>query len=126
MKKPLKITCIILGSVIALLIVALLLLSPIAKSYIHKHDKELIGREVNIKTLRVNLLAGKVKIKDLVLFEDDAVTPFLRIDHFETKIKLWDLLHRQVTIKRILFSGLKLNIQQDRSWFNFNSLLDFF
>lgn len=126
MKKSFKITAIVLGSLLGLVIIALLLVSPIAKSYIHKHDQELIGRELNIKTLRINLLAGKLKIKDLVLYEDDAVTPFLKIDQFETKIKLWDLLHRQVTVKKILLAGLKLNIQQDRSWFNFNSLIDFF
>ena len=126
MKKSLKITGIVLGSVLGLVIIALLLVSPIAKSYIQKHDKELVGREVTIQSLRLNLLAGKLKLKDLVIYEEDGVSPFIRIDRFETKVKLWDLLHRQVTVKRLLFSGLKLNIQQDRSWFNFNSLIDFF
>lgn len=126
MKKPLKITLIVLGSLLGLLLVALLLVSPIAKSYIQKHDKELIGRELTIDKLRVNLLAGKVKIKDLVLYEDDGTTPFFSMNRFETKVKLWDLLRKQVTVKRILLSGMKLSIQQDRSWFNFNSLIDFF
>lgn len=126
MKKPLKITVIVLGSLLALIFVALLLVSPIAKSYIQKHDKELIGRELTIDQLRVNLLAGKVKIKDLVLYEDDGTTPFFSMDHFETKVKLWALLSKQVNVKRILLSGMKLNIQQDRSWFNFNSLIEFF
>lgn len=126
MKKPLKITVIVLGSLLGLIIVALLLVSPIAKSYIQKHDKELIGREITIDKLRVNVLAGKVKIKNLVLYEDDGVTPFFSMDHFETKVKLWALLRKQVTVKRILLSGMNVNIQQDRSWFNFNSLIDFF
>lgn len=126
MKKPLKITLIVVGSLIGLILVALLLVSPIAKSYIQKHDKELIGRELTIDKLRVNVLAGKVKIHDLVLYEDDGATPFFSMSRFETKVKLWDLLRKQVTVKHILLSGMKLSIQQDRSWFNFNSLIDFF
>ena len=44
MKKAVKIPLIVLGSIIGLLLVVLLLASPIAKSYIEKHDSELIGR----------------------------------------------------------------------------------
>ena len=43
MKKGLKISLIVLGSILALLLAAVLLVSPIAKWYIEKHDKELIG-----------------------------------------------------------------------------------
>lgn len=126
MKKTFKIIGIVLGSLLALIVVALLLVSPIAKAYIQKHDKELIGRELTIDKLRINTLGGKVTIKDLVLYEDDDITPFIRLDEFKTKVKLLDLLHHQLTVKQILFSGLKLQIEQDRTWFNFNSLIDHF
>ncbi|MBR4392170.1 MAG: DUF748 domain-containing protein [Bacteroidales bacterium] len=126
MKKALKITGIIFGVLVVLIVIALLLVSPIAKSYIQKHDKELIGREITMEKLRVNVLAGKVKILDLVVYEDDGVTPFFSMDHFETKIKLFDLRHKQLTVKKVLLSGMKVNIQQDRTWFNFNSLIDHF
>ena len=45
MKKWLKITLIVVGSILLLLLLALLLVSPIAKSYVNKHGKDLIGRE---------------------------------------------------------------------------------
>ena len=67
MKKALKITGIILAVILGLVIAALLLVSPIAKSYIQKHDKELIGRDLTIEKLWINALGGSVKIKDLVL-----------------------------------------------------------
>ena len=126
MKKPLKITLIVLSNILGLLLIALLLVSPIAKSYIEKHDKELIGRELTIDKLRVNLLGGKVVIKELTLFEDDGITPFVQFNHFETKIRLRDLLSHRLYVKKVLFSGLKVNVEQDRTWFNFNSLIEHF
>ena len=126
MKKGLKIALIVAGSLIALLLAVNLLAGPIAKSYVEKHDQELIGREVSIEKLHVNLFLGKVKINDLVLYEDDGETPFLRLDHFEINVKLRDLLSRRLFVRNVLFSGLKVNVEQDRSWFNFSSLIEHF
>lgn len=126
MKKPLKITAIVVGSLLGLVLLALLLVSPIAKSYVQKHSKELVGREVTIKRLWVNVLGGKVKVRDLTIYEDDDTTPFFQIERFQTKVKLWDLLQHRVTVKRVLLSGMRLNIEQNRTWFNFNSMIEHF
>lgn len=126
MKKPVKISLIVLGSIIGIVLLALLLVSPIAKSYIQKHDKELIGRELTIGKLWVNALTGKVKINDLTLYEDDGATPFVSFDRFETSIKVRDLLHNRLWVRHALLSGLKVNIEQDRTWFNFNSMVEHF
>ena len=126
MKKAVKIPLIVLGSILGLLLAALLLVSPIAKSYIQKHDKELIGRELTVKKLWVNALTGTVKIGELTLYEDDGTTPFVSFDRFETRIRLRDLLHNRLWVKHALLSGLRVNIEQDRTWFNFNSMVEHF
>lgn len=125
-KKTLKIIGIVLGVLILLIALALLLVSPIAKAYVEKHDKELVGREITIDKLRVNVLAGKVKIQGLTLYEDDGQRTFVQLGDFETSLKLRDLLHRQVTVEKLWLLGLKVNIEQNRTWFNFNSLIDHF
>ncbi len=125
-KKILKIIGIVLGVLILLIALALLLVSPIAKAYVEKHDKELVGREITIDKLRVNVLAGKVKIQGLTLYEDDGQRAFVQLGDFETSLKLRDLLHRQVTVEKLWLLGLKVNIEQNRTWFNFNSLIDHF
>ena len=125
-KKILKIVGIVLGVLVLIVGLALLLISPIAKAYIEKHDTELVGREITIDKLRVNVLAGKVKIQGLTLYEDDAQQAFVQLGDFETNIKLRDLLHRQLTVEKLWLLGLKVNIEQNRTWFNFNSLIDFF
>lgn len=125
-KKILKILGIVLGVLVLLIGLALLLISPIAKAYIQKHDKELVGREITIDKLRVNVLAGKVKLQGLTLYEDDAQHAFVQLGNFETSVKLRDLLHNQLTVEKLWLQGLKVNIEQNRTWFNFNSIIDHF
>ena len=126
MKKAYKILLIILGVVIGLLLAFNFLAGPIAKNYVEKHDKELIGRELSIERVGVNLFAGKLNINALMLFEDDGTTPFVQFDRLETKIKLQDLLQHRLWVKKALLSGLKVNVEQNREWFNFNSLREHF
>ena len=126
MKKAYKITLIILGAVLGLLLLVGFMAGPMVKNYAEKHDKELIGRELSIKNVGGNLFVGKVKIKDLTLFEDDGKTPFVQFDRLETKVRLRDLLHHRLWVKRALLSGLKVNVEQEHDWFNFNSLREHF
>ena len=126
MKKAVKISLIVLGCILTLLLAAVLLVSPIAKWYIEKHDKELIGRELTIGKLWVNVVSGTVKLEDVTLYEDDAKTSFVSFDHFDTRIKVRDLFDNRLWVKHALLSGLKVNIQQDRTWFNFDSMVQHF
>ena len=126
MKKTPKILLITFGSIIAILLIVSLLVSPIAKNYIEKHDKEFVGRELSIDQLRVNLLMGKVKIKELVLFEDDGATPFVQFEKLESRIRWQDLFDHRLYINKVWLSGLKINVEQEYKWFNFNSLKEHF
>lgn len=126
MKKPFKTLLIVFGVVVGLLLVVDFLAGPIVKSYVEKHDKKLVGRELRIRKLNVNLFTGKLKIKDLTLFEDDGTTPFVSFERFETKIRWRDLFNHRLWVKNATLSGLNVNVQQDRDWFNFTSLLEHF
>ena len=118
MKNKIKIPLIVFGSLFALLLILSLIASPIAKNYVQKHDKELIGRELSIGRICVNPFLGSAKIKDLTIFEDDGTTSFVNFDLFEAKIRLWDLFKHRVWVKKISVSGLKLNVEQNYKWFN--------
>ena len=99
MKKGLKITLLVLGVIVVLLLLVLVFAGPIAKWYVEKHDKELIGRELTIGKLWVNVFSGTAKINDLTLYEDDGTTPFVSFDHFDTNIKLRDLLDNRLPLQ---------------------------
>ena len=126
MRKAYKVSFIFLGAVVGLLLMVNFLAGPIAKYYVEKYDKELLGRELSIKRVGVNLFAGKVRIKELTLFEDDGKTPFVQFERFVTIIKLRDLLQHRLWVKRAMLSGLSVNVEQNRDWFNFNSLREHF
>lgn len=65
MKKKSRKLLIIIGAVVGILFGAILLgISPLAKYYVEKHGKELIGRRVSVDQLRFNLLNGKLHIED--------------------------------------------------------------
>ena len=126
MKKAYKIPLIIVGVIVGLLLLVNFLAGPIVKNYVQKHDKELMGRELSMKRVGVNLFAGKLKVKELTLFEDDGKTPFVHFDKLVTQVKLRDLLQHRLWVKRALLSGMNVNMEQDRDWFNFNSLREHF
>lgn len=121
-----KILFTVLGIIVGLVLAVLLLVSPIAKWYVEKHDTELIGRELTIKRLRVNLLAGSVNLGNVTLFEDDATTPFVSFDNFKTDIKMRDLIDKRLWVNYLYLDGLYVNVIQNDSIFNFTSLINHF
>ena len=66
-----RIVLIALGSIVALLLVALAVaiiwLGPIAEKYVESHDKELVGRSLTMDNLSVNLFSGEVSVDNVVL-----------------------------------------------------------
>lgn len=116
----------VLGIIVGLVLTVLLLVSPIAKWYVENHDTDLIGRELTIKRLRVNLLAGSVNLGNVTLFEDDATTPFVSFDNFKTDIKMRDLINKRLWVNYLNLDGLYVNVIQNDSIFNFTSLINHF
>ena len=102
MKKKSRKLLIIIGAVVGILFGAILLgISPLAKYYVEKHGKELIGRRVSVDQLRFNLLNGKLHIEDFTLYEADEKSAFVALDRFSTDVKLWSLLKRTININYI-------------------------
>ena len=71
MKKWIKILLVTLGIIAVLVVTTILLLPPIAKNYLEKHSKELVGRQITIEKLRITVLNGKHRIAQLTMQEPD-------------------------------------------------------
>ena len=69
MKKWIKILLVTLGIIAVLVVTTILLLPPIAKNYLEKHSKELVGRQITIEKLRFNVLNGKLRIDRIAMLE---------------------------------------------------------
>ena len=126
MKKWLKITLIVVGSLVVLLMVALLLAGPVAKKYVNKHGKELVGRELHVDRLKVNLFKGQVRIYDLALYEDDDTTVFFHFDTLDVAVKLCKLLGSELYVKHFTLVNPHVRLLQEGDRFNFSSMIDHF
>lgn len=126
MKKWLKITLIILGSILTLILLALIFISPIAKSYVNKHGKDLIGREIHVEKLKVNVFSGTVRIYDFTVFEDDDKTTFFRFDTLDVGVKIRKLLKHELYVDHITLTQPNVRILQNGDRFNFTSIIEHF
>ena len=82
MKKWIKILLVTLGIIAVLVVTTILLLPPIAKNYLEKHSKELVGRQITIEKLRFNVLNGKLRIDRIAMLEPDDSTTFASLGNF--------------------------------------------
>lgn len=126
MKKSLKITLWILGTVLALVVLASLLVSPVAKSYLNRHGEQLLGRRLQIDGLKVNIYTGHVGVHGLTLYEDDGQSHFASFDTLDVRARILPLLAHTVHLKHITLTGLNANLIRENERFNFQSLIDHF
>lgn len=126
MKRFWKIILWIVGILLGIIVLATLIVSPIAKNYINKHGEELVGRKVNVEGLKVNVYTGHVAVHGLSLYEDNGNDVFASFDTLDIKASLLKLLGKTVQLKHITLSGLKVNVLQKGETFNFQSIIDHF
>ena len=124
MKKPIKITLIVLGSLILLYFIALLVGPKIARGYIEDHSKEMIGRTITIKNIFLNPFTYKLDIDTLAIMETDDKTRFVGFDKFSININPLKLFTRTLDISDINMKALYVRVNQHGERFNFSSILD--
>jgi hypothetical protein len=130
MKKALKITRIAIITLLVL-IVALVLFGTlfggcVAQNYVNTHGQDLIGREVQVDHVGLNLFTGRVAIHDLAIMEDNGSDRFAGFDTLDVSVSLLRLLGQTVYLRHITLSGLNVSIVQDSNQMNFQSIIDHF
>lgn len=130
MKKTLKIIRIVLLSLAALVVAVVIFGSLfggcVAKSYVNGHGQDLIGRQINVEHVGLNLFSGNVTVRDLTVFEDDGIEKFAGFDTLDVSVSLLRLLGQTVHLRHITLAGLKVNVVQDTDRMNFYSIIDHF
>lgn len=126
MKKWVKITLIVAAVIAVLIIAAAIAVSPVAKNYIEKHDRELLGRTIRMERLRINIFTGRLRLQDLRIGGADDSTTFFRLDSFDMRMQLWPLLSNRVHVKKITFTGPDVKVYQRGNSFSFDDILAHF
>lgn len=114
------------GFFLLLVLVGLFGISPLAKYYVEKHSKELVGRRMTVDKVRINLLNGKLDIENFILYEANDREHFVALDRFSTDVKLWSLLNRTININYIDLVRPDIQITQEGSSFNFDDMVAHF
>lgn len=123
MNRKLKTLLIVLAVLTVLVAATVLLIPPIAKNYVEKHSRELIGRQVTIGKLRFNPFTGKLRVEQIALMEKDDSAVFASLGGFYTQVRLLPLLRRHIHIDALAVSRPDMGIWQDGNRFNFDDLL---
>lgn len=118
--KPIVITA---ATIAALLIVAAIIAPGIAKNYIIKHSKELIGRQINIDKLYANVFTGSCRITGFELLDTNDTDRFVTFDTLSVDISIFRLLSDELRVNHITLVNPNINIWQKGSTFNFDDLL---
>ena len=117
---------IILISFFAVVFIILLLAPGIVRHMAMKNGDKWLGREIELGSLRINYFSSKVQLFDFKMFEANGRDVFIQFDTLIVDGELYQLLSRQIVIEHILLSGLKSNIIQNDSIFNFTDLVEFY
>lgn len=121
--KSIKIILIVFSVIIALVAIVALGISSFAKSYIEKNSKELIGRQVQMKDLKINIFTGTLYLDSLLMYEKNDTDVFASVDSFYMNLELLKLLESKIEIAELKIIGPHASIIQKGETFNFDDLI---
>lgn len=135
-QKPAKrkwgVVRIIIVTLLSLLTLAVLALSaviiwlgPIVEEVVENNDKELLGRSVTMDNLEVKLFSGYVGVDNLVVYEDDDISEFVRVGRFEVEMEIMELLDNAIHLSRVMLRDPSVAVVQTPDSFNFDTLIDY-
>jgi hypothetical protein len=111
------------GALIAILIILILFISPIAKYMLERYDKDLIGRELKMDWAYVNPLTGYVYLKNPVVYEEQGDSTFLSVKSVHATINLIKLFTRTVEINNFTFNQPKGRVLQNKNVFSIDDII---
>ena len=122
MKKALKITGIVLGILVLLVILLAVALPFILNPNSFKED---IAKLVKEKTGRELVIQGDIKLSifpwlgmqigpaELSNAKGFSSVPFASINETDVHVKFWPLLHREIDVGEVKLDGLNLDLERD-------------
>lgn len=100
-------------------------ISPFTKWYVEKNCKDLTGRLIRMEGIDIDILSGEMSIDDLVMYESDDTTDFVRIERFDMALDLRSLFDDHILVKHARIVRPDIHLTQDGAEFNFDDLLEF-
>ncbi|MEM9671102.1 MAG: DUF748 domain-containing protein [Bacteroidota bacterium] len=96
---------------------------PGLKWYLEEHDQELIGRELTLEDVSLNLFTGRLGLQEITLYEANATDTFFFAQHLGAQLAWTKLFRDQLHMREIMLDAPKVRIIQQGSTFNFDDLI---
>ncbi len=119
-KKTVAVSVSIIAAVI---ILAILFISPIAKYLIQKYDVKYTGREIKLDWIYVNPFTGYIHINDLKIYEVKSDSVFFSADGLSANLEMHKLFSKTYELSELTLTKPIGVISQNISAFNFDDLI---
>jgi len=93
------------------------------KWYLEEHDQELIGREITLDGIDLNLFSGRLGLENFTIYETNAIDTFFHAKHLGTQLAWTKLFQNLFDIKEITLEAPTVRIIQWGNTFNFDDLI---
>lgn len=111
-------------TLLGLVLVLIIFISPIAEYLIEKYDTQYVKREIEMEDLHINLFNGKIELKQFKLYEPKSTKLLLRLGQGLVQINPYKAAFSQeYDIGIVRFNDFEINVIQRGSQFNFDDLL---
>jgi hypothetical protein len=118
-----KVFVIVVASVAVFVGLTLLILSPLAKYLLEKHDVDLIGRELKMDWAYVNPFTGYVHLSNVRIFEQRGDTIFISAKGASAYFDMPKLLHQEVRMTELTVDRPWAQIVQKKKELNFDDVI---
>ncbi len=103
-----------------------MILAPyIARSYINKNGKELIGRNINLEKIRINYFTFTFRIIGFKLYEKNDTSVFVRFDTLLVDLQPIKLIQSELVVKKLWLINPVSSLSKRDTVFNFSDIIDF-
>lgn len=123
MKRFTKLIALLLGIVAGIVILLAVFISPVAEYLIEKNSREWTGRKIEMDRLVINLLNGKVGIKQLKVYETDDRGLFVAAGKIRINTALLSFLTGRNIVEDVLIENAIIQVLQNGESFNFDDLI---
>ncbi len=120
-KKVLTWTFIVLG---VLIIIFLAILPGLLRNYIEKHDQEIIGREIEIESIKANYFTMTFTILGFTMAEKVGDEKFIAFEKLRVNIDPWSAFKNMIFVESLELSAPYGQVIQNGQHFNFDDLLE--
>jgi hypothetical protein len=121
--KIIRIGTILTGSILIIVVLVILLISPITKHLIEKYDEKYTGRQITMDWVYVNPFTGYIHFSNLKIHEFNSDSLFIKAKSVNINISLHKLLSKTLELSTVELNQPDIMVDKIKKKFNFSDII---